>query len=663
MIAFTTDEITELRRRAHKNPVFLKVLKEKCEQWFEPIEVQKTGLGSWSLYYTCPIHSTKLIYNRHDPHHHKCPIDGEIYSGGNYDTAWWCITTYGQAEGAYDLALTYLLTEDEKYMAPAKTIINEFAKYYAGYEVHGDIPYNHPGKALAQVLSDSSFLNSLVRGYDLISDKFTEEEKAQIRKGLLLPGAGHLMQYRTPQIHNHEVAINSALAIIGMVLDRDDIIDYAVEGKYGLKYQLDNAVLGDGLWFEGSSGYHFYALRWFFMFDAFARHTQYCLSNDPKYSAILQKMITFPRYFMTPSDYFPAINDCHPDTFEDKEYIYEYAYATYQKPEILDLLHRTIDGTDRSSLYTLLYGVEELPPVEKYQAETFFSKDGSHVSLIYGTEKRFLMMKNMPYGGEHDHYDRMAISLEAFDKPLVADIGTCNYGAPLHYAYYKNTASHNTVCFNGKNMPPVEVQVTDFTEKAKDDVRIDANIDFSRDFEMPKSFTIKAWDNEVYENAKMRRVIRWFDKYLVDFFFVDGKEGIDKDYTLHLLAEPLLSAKEATPLREEGPQSIIKGKFRSSKEGIFHTTYQKEDYEINLYGDDTNHTIFDGMGPNNPSTFDLAYFVERSTESKVVFAHVIEMCKQGASIIQNVAIKGNEEQIEVIVQEKNGKENVVIEKK
>jgi len=661
MISFTQEEIGALREKVARKPAYLDLLKAKCEPFFEPIEVQKTGLASWSHYYSCPIHSTRLIYDRHKPHEHKCPVDGQIFSGGVYDSAWWCQTTYAQGDAAFDMALTYLLTEDEKYLTPAKTIINEFAKYYAGYEVHGNIPYNHPGKALAQVLSDSTFLNSLIRGYDLISDKFSEEETKQIRKGLLLPAAGHLMQYRTPQIHNHEVAINSSLAIIGLVLGRDDIVDYAVEGKYGLKYQLDNAVLEDGLWFEGSSGYHFFALRWFFLFDSFARHTGYCLSKNPHYSEILQKMILFPRYFMTPSDYFPAINDCHSDNFKGKEWIYEYAYATYKRPEILDLLHRTVDGTPRNSQFSLLFGVEDLPPVEKYQATTHFAKEGSHVSLIYGTEKRFLMMKNMPYGGEHDHYDRMAISLEAFDRPLVADIGTSNYGVPLHYAYYKNTASHNTVCFDGKNMPPVEVKVTDFTENAKDDVRIDANIDFSRDFEMPKSFTIKAWDNEVYENAKMRRVIRWFDKYLVDFYYVEGNEDVEKDYTLHILAEPLLPATEATPLRAEGPQNLIKGKFRNQKNGLYKSTYEKEDYQINIWGDDSNVEIFDGMGPNNPSTFDLAYLIERSTAKKVVFVHVIEMCKQGQSVVDQVAIRKDGERIHVTVTTKDGKENVVEE--
>jgi len=663
MISFTKEELVEIRRRSDANPVFLNALKEECAPFFEPYEVQKKGIANWTLYYVCPVHSVGLIYNRHDPYHHKCPIDGAIYSGGNYDTAWWGETTYRQGYACLNLSLVYMITEDLKYLEAAKKLFLEFAKYYKGYEVHGDIPYNKPGKAMAQVLDDASFLNYLGRGYDIIRDELTEEEQKAIEENIFRPGAEHLMKYRTPQIHNHEMIVNAALGILGILLDDEEILSFGIESKYGMKYQFDYAVSKDGLWFEGSSGYHFFALRWAFFYDSFARHTKYCLTKDPHYGQIIQKMILFPRCFLTPSGYFPAINDCHVENFHGEERIYEYAYSTFRTPEVLDLLHRTVDGTDRSTIYALLYGVEDLPPVDKYESKTFFAKEGSHVSVIYGTEMRFLLMKNMPYGGEHDHYDRLAISLEAFDRPLVSDIGTSAYGAPLHYAYYKNTASHNTVCFNGKNMPPVEVQVTDFTEKAKDDVRIDANIDFSREFTMPDSFTIKAWDNEVYENAKMRRVIRWFDKYLVDFFFVEGKEGIDKDYTLHFLANPLLSAEDVVPLRDEGPQSIIKGKFRTSKEGIYHTTYQKEDYEIHVFGEDTHRSVFDGFAPNCPSTSDIAYLVERATEGKVVFAHVIEMCKQGASVIQNVSIKESEDQIQVIVQEKNGRENIVIESK
>ena len=46
------------------------------------------------------------------------------------------------------------------------------------------------------------------------------------------------------------------------------------------------------------------------------------------------------------------------------------------------------------------------------------------------------------------------ISYEAFGKRITPDLGTTGYGALMHYDYYKNTGSHNTVNIEGNNQAP-----------------------------------------------------------------------------------------------------------------------------------------------------------------------------------------------------------------
>ena len=92
-----------------------------------------------------------------------------------------------------------------------------YASYYKDYEVHGDIPYNGPGKAGAQTLDEANFLRSFALTYDLLESCMSTQEKEKIRDGLLLPGAEFLMEHRHMQLHNHEVIINSAIAIIGLI--------------------------------------------------------------------------------------------------------------------------------------------------------------------------------------------------------------------------------------------------------------------------------------------------------------------------------------------------------------------------------------------------------------------------------------------------------------
>ncbi len=57
----------------------------------------------------------------------------------------------------------------------------------------------------------------------------------------------------------------------------------------------------------------------------------------------------------------------------------------------------------------------------------------------------------MPFSGEHDHHDYLAITLWMQGHALLPDLGTTGYGADLHRDYYKNSATHNTLSVNLTN--------------------------------------------------------------------------------------------------------------------------------------------------------------------------------------------------------------------
>ena len=90
-----------------------------------------------------------------------------------------------------------------------------YAKYYPDYEIHGNIPYNGPGRSGAQTLDEANFQRSFAMAYDILSECMSEEEKIYIRDRMFLPGAQFLLEHRHKQLHNHEVIINSAIAVIG----------------------------------------------------------------------------------------------------------------------------------------------------------------------------------------------------------------------------------------------------------------------------------------------------------------------------------------------------------------------------------------------------------------------------------------------------------------
>ena len=64
-----------------------------------------------------------------------------------------------------------------------------------------------------------------------------------------------------------------------MVLGNSELLEFGIESKYGLRYQMQHGVLADGLWFEGTVHYHYFALYACMTFEKFAHGTAYSLEK------------------------------------------------------------------------------------------------------------------------------------------------------------------------------------------------------------------------------------------------------------------------------------------------------------------------------------------------------------------------------------------------
>ncbi|EMW6553309.1 MULTISPECIES: hypothetical protein [Citrobacter] len=90
----------------------------------------------------------------------------------------------------------------------------------------------------AQTLCDALCLSGFVKGYDLIYDALAPAERTTIERDLLRACAEFLISKRWKQLHNHEVRINSALAMTGAVLDDPRYLQTGVNAVWGLHDQL-----------------------------------------------------------------------------------------------------------------------------------------------------------------------------------------------------------------------------------------------------------------------------------------------------------------------------------------------------------------------------------------------------------------------------------------
>ena len=658
MEMFTASDKARIRERMSKNPAILDMIEKNTENMRQRLYIQKTGLATWSHYFSCPDCGSRLTFDYFCNEHFDCPRCGSNQTGEPYLGAWWDTVLDRTTTAARLLAIGYVGAGREDMLELAKRIILGYADNYKSYEVHGDIPYNNPVRFTSQVLSDAHPIFELSISYGLIKDTFSESERKHIECDLFRPAAEHQIKYLTPQIHNHEVVICSSIAAIGFVIDDESLVRYARDEKYGLKYQIDHAYLDDDFWFECSTGYHFFALRWFINFEMMAKNTKHGLFRDEHYREKLYRALLFPKKLHIGEGRLPRFNDGGSGTLHGFGDVYEYPYTVFGTKELGDVLAECYAGENRDeSVTALLWGADLIPEnAEPLAKENYISENGTNLAILHGTDDRYFVFKAMPYGGEHDHYDRLGISFDAFGAGISPDFGTASgYGSPLHYGYYKNTASHNTVIIDGENMAPCDTRVNEYCVSAPDDIYLDAETLPPEDYKMLDSFTIKQWSDEAYRGVRMRRVISWHDKYFIDVFSVESENDLRKEYTLHLNARHV-SPKEGRYINgftSDGAQKYLKNCYTTKRDGVAKLSYRGK-ANVDVYTEASGLELVFADGPDNPADKNVSYLLERSNDKCPIFVNVVETYEKSA-VIESVFVEKSEQTVKVVVNEENGK--------
>ena len=480
----------------------------------------------------------------------------------------------------------------------------------------------------------------------------TQEEKEYIRERLFLPAADFLLQHRTPQLHNHEVIIDSAIAGIGILFQKEEYIMPALYGNYGLYDQLEKSVLANGMWFEGAFSYHFYALVSFFEYEKFALNTKYSGITHPNY----RKMLEMPAPFWQKGQGFPMLNDTNFGHDKQWKVLYEFAYAKLGGETIAFLLQKCYQQERRDNLEALLYGADTLPVVQKEWGNYHLPAGRSGHTILRGKDERYLLFKHDCYGGEHDHYDRLGISYQAFGRKISADLGTTGYGAKLHYDYYKNTGSHNTVMIGEQNQAPANAVLTRYEEK-DEAIYVEAEVDWGKPYQMPDSFTIRQWSEEDYHKVKMKRQLIWTEDYFIEVFCAwNIPEGKSADWVMHFSGERT-DLGSGTPIKKEYFQAkpfqhLKQIEMTHSPAGTYIREYCSSEIKSRIFGFGNGQKIFDAYGPDNPSITDTAYLIERRFGGCMLAAHVIETWKEESKVqMVNFYRENSMLKIEVIIGE------------
>ncbi|MGG1556097.1 heparinase II/III domain-containing protein [Paenibacillus ferrarius] len=519
------------------SPVFLaaaqRLKRDAAEAARITYEIHAGELGQWTHFYHCADDGTRLTFRWEKPFAHACPTCGKVYTGEPYDDAWTSLVHVEIGKAVAHLGLLYVAQPERTILAWLKDKLTAYADHYETYQVHGDIPYNGPGRLFAQTLDEAHWITDLALGFAVIQEHLTQEEAQHIQQGLLEPCARFLISYKEEQIHNHAVLITSAIGMLGILLENEEIILAGLDGEYGLLDQLNRGVLEDGLWYEGNVQYHFYAFQSLLHFAMLAEGTPWDIWPNQAVKA----MFDYPPYMLLPSGAMPTLNDTGPyshiGTYAPN---YEIAYAIYGDELYRSYLLTTYGLTGavkanawatRDSIYALMYGQnlssgrntkESVDLIAEMQTTQSFI--GSGLTKMTNNAGWHVLIKHSRFGGEHDHMDRLGLSIVCGKTPLLTDPGTTAYGIPAHYGWFKHTLAHNTVSIAGKDQPPRDGELVQLRTEPWG-YWVESAVDWCGDDYRMKGRIIlpeelKPWSQEAYEGVRIRRITLLADTHLLD---------------------------------------------------------------------------------------------------------------------------------------------------
>lgn len=482
--------------------------------------------GQWAFHYICKICSVRLKFNQGK---HECPHCKKVYTGWPYDEVR-AMKRHNKIirEHLIHLALAYQMTQSEKYAKPAVNILMTYAKKYPDWPRHTRDDKDALGgaKLCAQTLDESSVMINLAWAYDLLypSDFFDANKKSKVEQRLLRPGIEILQTFKA-DYHNWQTWHNSGLLALGFVLKDKKLIEQVLnDPKHGVYNQLNHSIFEDGFWYEGSGGYHFYALN---ALEYTARMCYYAGLNLYQSSRI-GKMYFAPLDYAAENSFIPAIGDSSPVNLKSMSMRYALAYERLKSPDLLKVA-KIHPHTDQ-----LLWGPESLPEFNggAQESKNFYrhgvvvmkkpSANGQHyVHFDYNTTDM-----------GHGHADKLAVVYQAFGTVLGDEAGRVSYTSPLYKSWYRQTAAHNTVVLNGVS--------SHYKARGK-------LLEFKKS---DKYILARAMTRNAYKEATLIRGLVLTGNYLLDVFEVISKKKQQMDWIWHGRGE--LTFQEAVKLKPGG---------------------------------------------------------------------------------------------------------------
>lgn len=604
--------------------------------------------GGWGHAFHCPDHVVPLEFDPSGPAQNRCPVDGKLWQGEDFDGGWRCALNGRIQHGIQSCGTIVAALGPEagaRYLAYPREVLLDYASRYPSLPEYGK--WAGKGKITGQSLEEAVWAIGACRAYDGIRDHLSAEDRTTIENDLLRGLADHLTGQLMHKIHNIECWHLSALVQLGVILDDDGLIELAVDGETGLTAQFAEGILEDGWWAEGSPTYHYYMLSGALSAAAALRERR------PEFLETrgLRDMLLTPLTMIRPDFSLPATNDgwnsiAYSDGLAQYVGHYEQGYGLWPDERFAQVLATFYgQGRERVGEAALAMG----PDLEGVSVPDGWPLRPVHPAsgyAILADDHRYLLLKFGLHGGGHGHPDKLQLDLWADGVRVAPDAGSPAYTSPLQGPWIRQTLSHNTISLDHTSQPETEGRLIDFRDPADHDYGlIDAVVGWPED---PNEISGRpgAWLREprrthvpAYAGAILRRSVIWTPDYFVDQVRVDAPAlSLGRPVPIELAWHhrgSMIIPSELEPVADWEPPgegdmrdtyAILSDVRRLPHSGPeWHAAWEVEGVTTRLWARDPADTdVLIATTPGNPPAEPQVTTLRRTVGNEAIFAAVVE---------------------------------------
>ncbi len=420
----------------------------------EGVEIPPAG-GQHNQWYQCD--DCQVGLETVDPHHHRCPKCGKVYSGYPYDNVLYKTRHYQLGYRINEAGWAYAVTGDERYARFVADMLLGYAKVYRQWPIQSasvgakdaQLPESQKrrgGHILSQTLDEAMWATDTAAAYDLIRDSgvLTDDQRRTIERDLFAPMAEQIGGHKAGK-SNWQTWHNAALLHLGAVLGDAEMVNRAVsDPDNGFAHQMEVSVGPEGMWYENSWGYHYYTLTGMTRLTEGARRLGMDLYSHPR----LERMFLVGFDYRLSNGRLPRFGD-DTGSSPDRDSVNEVAYHAYRDERLLSTL------SSEPTFASVLYGRDtarkaETPPM----TSALFPGAGHAILHTDGPGRLSAAVTFGPYGGFHGHFDKLSFVFTGYGAELGVDPGRARsqaYRLPIHRQWYKSTIGHNAVLVDGND--------------------------------------------------------------------------------------------------------------------------------------------------------------------------------------------------------------------